>query len=276
MEHISIFYHTAQDCVRSYFYNIFFCIIKLMIFYYDIPEKDRLCLKISLKVLFTPRLGAEGWQEDSDGSGDREALLQKISVCFQCAWYRFLKNHDHPAIPRIKTSGRKRASSLSSGDLDTGGGHLRELLDKQNDERYKQQGNRSAETGSHKRTNEDISNIIDDGAGDVLSFEEKKRILLEICDGLVFLHEAQPPIIHRDIKASNIMVTDEGHVMIIDYDAAKQFVPGSEKDTVLIGTQGILRRSSTVLHQSDQRTDIYAFPVSLSKEFFRSLSRRCV
>ncbi len=42
--------------VLGVIFIIFFCIIKLMIFYYDIPEKDRLCLKISLKVLFTPRL----------------------------------------------------------------------------------------------------------------------------------------------------------------------------------------------------------------------------
>lgn len=190
---------------------------------------------------------------------ETEKLYYRKSLSvFSVPVYRFLKNHDHPAIPRIKNFWQEEGKLVVIEDL-IQGRTLEELLDIQNDKRYEQQGNRSAETGSHKRTNENISNTIDDGKGDVLSFEEKKRILLEICDGLIFLHEAQPPIIHRDIKASNIMVTDEGHVMIIDYDAAKQFVPGSEKDTVLIGTQGIAAPEQYGFAQSDQRTDIYAF-----------------
>ena len=39
-----------------------------------------------------------------------------------------------------------------------------------------------------------------------LPFEERIRILTEVCDGLAFLHSADPPIIHRDLKASNIML----------------------------------------------------------------------
>ncbi len=91
-----------------------------------------------------------------------------------------------------------------------------------------------------------------------LSFEEKKRIILEICDGLDFLHDANPPIIHRDIKATNIMITDAGSVMIIDYDAAKRYVPDKQHDTVLIGTQGVAAPEQYGFGQSDERTDIYA------------------
>ncbi len=190
---------------------------------------------------------------------ETEKLYYRKSLSvFSVPVYRFLKNHDHPAIPRIKTFWQEEGKLVVIEDL-IQGRTLEELLDKQSDKRSEKQGIRDAETGSHKGTNENISNIIDNGKGDVLSFEEKKRILLEICDGLIFLHEAQPPIIHRDIKASNIMVTDEGRVMIIDYDAAKQFVPGSEKDTVLIGTQGIAAPEQYGFAQSDQRTDIYAF-----------------
>ena len=91
-----------------------------------------------------------------------------------------------------------------------------------------------------------------------MPFEERKRILLEICDGLEFLHGAVPPIIHRDIKASNIMISDQGSVIIVDYDAAKQFMTSKTKDTVLIGTVGSAAPEQYGFAQSDERTDIYA------------------
>ena len=89
-------------------------------------------------------------------------------------------------------------------------------------------------------------------------FAERISILTQICDGLEFLHSAEPPIIHRDIKASNIMVTDDGIVKIIDYDAAKIFIAGQKKDTVMIGTQGLAAPEQYGFAQSDVRTDLYA------------------
>ena len=91
-----------------------------------------------------------------------------------------------------------------------------------------------------------------------LSFQERIRILTEICDGLSFLHSAQPPIIHRDLKASNIMLTEDGVVKIIDYDAAKIYVRGEKKDTVLMGTHGVAAPEQYGFAPSDVRTDIFA------------------
>ena len=89
-------------------------------------------------------------------------------------------------------------------------------------------------------------------------FAERISIMTQICDGLEFLHSAEPPIIHRDIKASNIMVTDDGIVKIIDYDAAKIYIAGQKKDTVMIGTQGLAAPEQYGFAQSDVRTDLYA------------------
>ena len=91
-----------------------------------------------------------------------------------------------------------------------------------------------------------------------IPFSERIDILSQICDGLEFLHSADPPIIHRDIKASNIMVTDDGIVKIIDYDAAKIFITGQDKDTMMIGTQGLAAPEQYGFAQSDVRTDLYA------------------
>ena len=99
---------------------------------------------------------------------------------------------------------------------------------------------------------------LDEKLEEGISFSEKKRILMDICEGLTFLHGAKPPIIHRDLKASNIMLTEDGNVKIIDYDAAKIYVKDEKSDTVLIGTHGIAAPEQYGFAQSDARTDIYA------------------
>lgn len=98
------------------------------------------------------------------------------------------------------------------------------------------------------------------------SEEEKKRLYLEILDGIDILHHADPPIIHRDIKASNIMVNKDGHVVIIDFDAAKTW-KGRSRDTVLIGTEGSAAPEQYGFAESDERTDIYALGI-LAKQMF--------
>ncbi|KAK1230863.1 Homeobox protein tos8 [Marasmius sp. AFHP31] len=61
--------------------------------------------------------------------------------------------------------------------------------------------------------------------GDVMSYcrernsslEVKIAMMREFCDGLRYLHEYNPPIIHSDIKGMNILVSDDGHCRISDF-----------------------------------------------------------
>lgn len=88
--------------------------------------------------------------------------------------------------------------------------------------------------------------------------KEKVRIVTQICDALAFLHRAKPPIIHRDLKPDNIMVEDNGNIILIDYDAARIYQPGESQDTEFIGTEGFAAPEQYGFGQSDARTDIYA------------------
>ena len=87
--------------------------------------------------------------------------------------------------------------------------------------------------------------------------QEKIRLLLDLCDAVAHLHSAAPPIIHRDIKLSNIMVTDDGILKLIDFDAAKLYRSGEKKDTFLMGTQGSAAPEQYGFGSSDERTDVY-------------------
>lgn len=87
---------------------------------------------------------------------------------------------------------------------------------------------------------------------------ERRRVVLEVCDALQFLHAANPPIIHRDVKADNIILTPDGVVKLIDYDAATVFDPTKTADTVLMGTPGAAAPEQYGFARSDARTDIFA------------------
>lgn len=71
----------------------------------------------------------------------------------------------------------------------------------------------------------------------MISEEQVISWAIEICDVLQYLHNHQPePIIFRDIKPSNIMVNNQGHVILVDFGIAKMFRTG-QKGT-MIGTEG--------------------------------------
>ena len=58
----------------------------------------------------------------------------------------------------------------------------------------------------------------------------------ELCDALQFLHEKG--FIHRDIKPYNIILAKDGHIRLIDFDAARMIKEDSERDTRLLVSQG--------------------------------------
>ena len=91
--------------------------------------------------------------------------------------------------------------------------------------------------------------------------------VLCVMDAASFLHRARPSIIHRDIKTENIIVTPNGEIKLIDFDAAKTYRGDRERDTVLFGTPGSAAPEQYGFSESDPRTDIYAIG-ELIKRFF--------
>lgn len=85
----------------------------------------------------------------------------------------------------------------------------------------------------------------------------------QLCDALTYLHSEVPPIIFRDLKPGNIMVTSDGHIYLIDFGIARVFIPGRLKDTQQYGTPGYSPPEQYGKAQTDARADIYALGCTL-------------
>lgn len=88
-----------------------------------------------------------------------------------------------------------------------------------------------------------------------------KRVLVSVCNALEILHKNN--IVHRDVKPENIIISDDGRVVLIDLNISRK-VSANTKDTVIMGTVGYASPEQLGVTGSDARTDIYAMGVLLN------------
>lgn len=91
---------------------------------------------------------------------------------------------------------------------------------------------------------------------------EVRNITAQLCDGLDALHRCG--IIHRDITPSNIMLSSDGIVKIIDYDIVRTVKRGQSADTQVLGTPGFAAPEQFGFSQTDSRADIYSCGVMMN------------
>jgi hypothetical protein len=85
----------------------------------------------------------------------------------------------------------------------------------------------------------------------------------QIASVLAYLHSQRPPIIFRDLKPSNIMLTGAGQIKLIDFGIARVFAPGRSRDTQVLGTPGFAPPEQYGKAQTDARADVYSFGCTL-------------
>ncbi|XP_074319314.1 cold-responsive protein kinase 1-like isoform X2 [Silene latifolia] len=97
------------------------------------------------------------------------------------------------------------------------------------------------------------------------SWTVRRRICIGIARGLEFLHEeVQPRIVHRDIKASNILLDKDLTAKLSDFGLAK-LIPANmtHVSTKVAGTLGYLAPDYALRGQLTRKADIYSFGVLL-------------
>jgi len=89
----------------------------------------------------------------------------------------------------------------------------------------------------------------------------------QLADAISYLHNQDPPILHRDIKPGNLKITPNGLIKLVDFGLVKLFTSSDVTITIIQGQGTALY---TPLEQyggdsghTDPRSDIYAFGATL-------------
>jgi len=95
-----------------------------------------------------------------------------------------------------------------------------------------------------------------------LETSEVLRLALEIAEGLAAAHEAG--LIHRDLKAANILITRSGHAKILDFGLARPVIrdpddQGSTRQGVVLGTCHAMSPEQAQGDEVDERSDLFSF-----------------
>jgi serine/threonine protein kinase len=85
-------------------------------------------------------------------------------------------------------------------------------------------------------------------------------IARQLCDVLAYLHGLVPPVVYRDMKPSNVMMTEKGRVVLVDFGIARLF-KAARKGT-MIGTLGFAPPEQ-YQGVADPRSDIYSLGATL-------------
>ncbi|OWM84447.1 hypothetical protein CDL15_Pgr000886 [Punica granatum] len=114
--------------------------------------------------------------------------------------------------------------------------------------------------------NGNLKNFLSDRSSSVLTWELRLRIAIDAAQGLEYLHHGcKPPIIHRDVKTANILLSENMDAKIADFGLSK-VVPSdghSQVMTAVMGTTGYLDPEYYITQKLNEKSDVYSFGMVL-------------
>ncbi|MED6111395.1 hypothetical protein PIB30_051971 [Stylosanthes scabra] len=102
---------------------------------------------------------------------------------------------------------------------------------------------------------------IDDEA-EKLSWSQRVNIIIGTANALSYMHhDCYPPIVHRDVTSSNILLNSELRAVVSDFGTARLLDPDSSNQTLQVGTYGYLAPEFAYTLTVTEKCDVYSFGV---------------
>jgi len=131
---------------------------------------------------------------------------------------------------------------------------------------YVDQGNERIIISEHV-PNGSLREHLDGLRGKTLDFAQRLEIAIDVAHGLTYLHlYAEKPIIHRDVKSSNILLTESFRAKVADFGFARTGPTEpdqSQIETDVKGTAGYLDPEYLKSNQLTLKSDVFSFGILL-------------
>ncbi|KAK4754033.1 hypothetical protein SAY87_002137 [Trapa incisa] len=98
-----------------------------------------------------------------------------------------------------------------------------------------------------------------------LSWEQRVQIAVDAAQGLDYLHKGcKPPMIHRDVKSTNILINEQFQGKVSDFGLSRAFpAEGGHTITAVAGTPGYLDPEYSRTNILNEKSDVYSFGIVL-------------
>ncbi|KAL2459535.1 Leucine-rich receptor-like protein kinase family protein [Forsythia ovata] len=112
-----------------------------------------------------------------------------------------------------------------------------------------------------------LGSLLHEGCGGVVEWETRFKIALGVAEGLAYLHhDCVPPILHRDVKAHNILLGDQYEPCLADFGLARLVEEENASFSAnpqFAGSYGYFAPEYACMLKITEKSDVYSYGVVL-------------